>query len=102
MAKKNPLNAGLEKRKGKKGTDTDKSKTAANGRSDRVLVAGHFAKEVQRALRIIAAEEETTVQALLAEALNMLFAKRHRPEIAEASNAAPVVEAEPVEEEVPA
>ena len=33
-------------------------------------------------LRIIAAEEGTTVQALLAEGINTVFAKRGKPEIA--------------------
>jgi hypothetical protein len=55
---------------------------AAGSRSGRVLVGGHFASEVQRALRIIAAEEGTTVQALLAEGINTVFAKRGKPEIA--------------------
>ncbi len=54
----------------------------AGSRSGRVLVGGHFASEVQRALRIIAAEEGTTVQALLAEGINTVFAKRGKPEIA--------------------
>jgi len=48
-----------------------------------VLIGGHFAPEVQTALKIIAAEERTTMQALLAEAINMVFAKRRKPEIAE-------------------
>jgi len=55
---------------------------SAGSRSGRVLVGGHFASEVQRALRIIAAEESTTVQALLAEGINTVFAKRGKPEIA--------------------
>lgn len=54
----------------------------AGSRSGRVLVGGHFATEVQRALRIIAAEEGTTMQALLAEGINTVFAKRGKPEIA--------------------
>ena len=54
----------------------------SGSRSGRVLVGGHFATEVQRALRIIAAEEGTTVQALLAEGINTVFAKRGKPEIA--------------------
>ena len=33
-------------------------------------------------LRIMAAEEDTTMQALMTEALNDLFAKRNKPEIA--------------------
>jgi hypothetical protein len=48
-----------------------------------VLVGGHFAPEVQTALKVIAAEERTTMQALLAEAINTVFAKRHKPEIAD-------------------
>jgi hypothetical protein len=55
---------------------------SAGSRSGRVLVGGHFAYEVQRALRILAAEEGTTVQALLAEGINTVFAKRGKPEIA--------------------
>ncbi len=51
-------------------------------RSGRVLVGGHIAKEVQRALRILAAEESTTVQALLAEGIDAVFAKRGKPKIA--------------------
>jgi hypothetical protein len=56
--------------------------SSPGSRSGRVLVGGHFASEVQRALRIIAAEEGTTVQALLAEGINTVFAKRGKPEIA--------------------
>jgi hypothetical protein len=56
---------------------------AARSREGRVLVGGHFAPQVQTQLKIMAAEERTTAQALLAEALNMLFAKRGKPEIAD-------------------
>ena len=56
---------------------------SARAREGRVLVGGHFAPEVQTALKIIAAEERTTVQALLAEGINTVFAKRRKPEIAE-------------------
>jgi hypothetical protein len=52
-------------------------------RAGRVLVGGHFAPEVQTALKVIAAEERTTLQALLAEGINTVFAKRRKPEIAE-------------------
>ncbi len=54
----------------------------APSRSGRVLIGGHFAAEVQRALRILAAEESTTIQALLAEGINTVFARRGKPEIA--------------------
>jgi hypothetical protein len=47
-----------------------------------VVVAGHFPPEVQRQLKIMAAEERSRVQALLGEALDLLFAKRRKPQIA--------------------
>lgn len=47
------------------------------------LIAGHFDHSVSHQLRIIAAEEETTIQALLTEALDLLFLKRHKPTIEE-------------------
>jgi hypothetical protein len=50
-----------------------------------VLIGAHFAPEVQTALKVIAAEERTTMQALLAEAINAVFAKRRKPEIADLS-----------------
>ena len=56
---------------------------AAPSRSGRVLIGGHFAPEVQIALKIIAAQERTSIQNLLAEGINTIFAKRGKPEIAE-------------------
>jgi hypothetical protein len=50
-----------------------------------VVVAGHFLPEVQTQLKIMAAEERTTVQVLLGEALDLLFAKRRKPQIARKS-----------------
>ncbi len=88
MAKPNPLTQGLEQqpRPARNKTDSTQhriaTKAAAPSRSGRVLVGGHFAPEVQTALKIIAAEERTTVQALLAEGINTVFAKRKKPEIA--------------------
>ena len=40
------------------------------------LVGGHFAPDVARQIRILAAEEDVTVQALLEEALSDLFVKK--------------------------
>jgi hypothetical protein len=51
-------------------------------RAGRVLIAGHFAPQVQKGLKQLALDEDSSVQALLAEAINMLFAKYRRPEIA--------------------
>lgn len=41
-------------------------------------IGGYFAPEVARQLRILASEEETTVQELLTEALRLLFHNRGR------------------------
>jgi hypothetical protein len=51
-------------------------------RSGTRQVAGHFPAEVAWQLRELAVARRTTVQCLLAEALNDLFAKHGRPEIA--------------------
>lgn len=45
-------------------------------------VTGYFPPSVKKQLRILAADRETTIQDLLAEALNDLFAKYGKPEIA--------------------
>jgi hypothetical protein len=88
MPKPNPLTQGLEKQASARvSPPTLPAQTAAKAsppasRLGRVLVGGHFAPEVQTALKVIAAEERTTVQALLAEGINTVFAKRHKPEIA--------------------
>lgn len=45
-------------------------------------VGGYFDPTVSRQLREIALEEDSTVQALLGEAIDMLFQSRRRPTIA--------------------
>jgi hypothetical protein len=45
-------------------------------------IAGFFLPEVGKQLRVMAAENTTTVQALLTEALNDLYRKHGRPPIA--------------------
>jgi hypothetical protein len=42
------------------------------------LIGGHFPPEIGRQLRILAAEDDTTVQALLEEAIDLLLAKKAR------------------------
>ncbi len=84
MPKPNPLTQGLNQVATVAAPPPNVVRPAAvRSREGRVLVGGHFAPEVQTALKIIAAEERTTVQALLAEGINTVFAKRRRPEIAE-------------------
>ena len=58
--------------------------TAKRDRPDRketVMIGGHFPKAVKTQLRIIAAEEDTTSQALLEEALNLLFVKKGKAKL---------------------
>ena len=45
-------------------------------RKGKRLIGGHFAPDVAKQLRILAAEESTTVQSLLEEALHDLFVKK--------------------------
>jgi hypothetical protein len=51
-------------------------------RVGRVFVGGYFAPEVQTALKHIAADERVSMQDLFADALDYLFAKYHKPQIA--------------------
>jgi len=51
-------------------------------REGRKLIAGHFDPKVAKQLKLIAAEDDTTVQALLEEALNLLFVKKGRGVVA--------------------
>jgi hypothetical protein len=51
-------------------------------REGKATVSGYYPREVRKQLRSMAADKETTIEDLLAEALNDLFAKYQRPEIA--------------------
>ena len=51
-------------------------------RQETRIVSGHFAIPVHRQLRLIAVQEDRTLQDLLAEAINDLFAKRGIPPVA--------------------
>ena len=93
MAKPNALQAVLDRAKSSaeppvrpapaveqpKGKATPK--TASGARQGTKLIGGHFAPEVSTQLRILAAEERTTVQSLLAEALDDLFVKKGRARV---------------------
>jgi hypothetical protein len=71
-------------------SDNDYVRTQDTGTQSRVStrpagtkqIAGHFPAEVSWQLRELALERRTTVQRLLAEALNDLFQKHGKPEIA--------------------
>lgn len=45
------------------------------------LIGGHFSPKLARQLRILAAEEDTTIQALLEEAIHLLLAKKARDQL---------------------
>src|SRR6266700_4302900 len=61
-------------------------KTAESGRSaareGAKHIGGYFTPQVSKQLRALMVEEDTTVQDLLAEAINMLFQSRGLPMIA--------------------
>ncbi len=45
------------------------------------LIGGHFSPELARQLRMLAAEEDTTIQSLLEEAIQLLLAKKARGQL---------------------
>ena len=60
---------------------TTKAKPRKPSRENTVLVGAHFSPDVQKQLRMLAAEEGTTNRALIAEALNLLFRKKGKDAI---------------------
>lgn len=52
-------------------------------RSGKSHVGGYFSPEVRRQLKALAAEQDKTVQQLLGEGLNLMFASYGKAEIAE-------------------
>ena len=95
MAKINPLSQGLKQQdlhpdnaQGKpiqidvQNEHIEHTKKLPPSRAGRVLIGGHFAPEVQTELKILAARERTSIQSLIAEGINAVFARRHKPQIA--------------------
>ena len=93
MPKLNPLTQGLKQSRAPEpalqaaapaavSLQTSAGKPVPPSRVGRVLIGGHFAPEVQTALKIVAAEERTSIQSLLAEGINAVFARRHKAQIA--------------------
>jgi len=90
MKKPNPLVAGLEQFDRKESVppavQAASAATApaarARSRKDAVQIAAFFPEEVRMQLKILAIEQRRDMQDLLAEALNMVFAKHGKPEIA--------------------
>lgn len=57
-------------------------RSGSNGRNSRKHIGGYFDPAVSRQLRLMAVEEDTTIQQLLEEALGLLFEARGKPVIA--------------------
>ena len=60
----------------------ERSRRSVPSRKGAKHVGGYFALDVSRQLRQIALDEDTSVQALLEESLDMLFESRGKPAIA--------------------
>ena len=58
-----------------------RSTTSSPSRQGKRLIAGHFDPKVAKQLRLLAAEEDTSIQALLEEALDLLFVKKGKEPI---------------------
>ena len=61
---------------------TTSSTGNTSGRAGTKAVTGHFPPEVRYQLKLLAAEQERTMESLLAEGINMLFSAYNKPEIA--------------------
>jgi hypothetical protein len=90
MAKGNALQAVLDRAKAggepspppATPAEAPAARGAQGSRRGTKLIGGHFPPEVSTQLRILAAEGGTTVQSLLAEALDDLFVKKGRNHVA--------------------
>ena len=82
MPKTNPLTAALRTSARAQASPRRTEATAPEPGDGTRLVGTHLPAPVHRQLRMLAANEDRTMQSLLTEALNELFAKRGLPPIA--------------------
>ena len=68
----------IRKPRARKTPQADAKSFERPSRQNTRLIGGHFPPEISRQLRILAAEDDTTVQALLEEAIDLLLAKKAR------------------------
>ena len=59
-----------------------KSNLQKPSRAGTLAITGHFPPEVRNQLKILAIEQGRTMEDMLAESLNMLFAMYEKPELA--------------------
>ena len=80
-----PVSAPAKPRRPKNQTATREEarpeKFSRPSRDGRKLIAGHFDPKVAKQLKLLAVEDDTTVQALLEEALDLLFVKKGRERV---------------------
>lgn len=82
MVSKLNMKAAIEKVSARTpGQGAEPTATQPAGRQGKTNIAGYFPPAVKTQLRILGAEQSRTIQRLLAEALNDLFAKYSKPEI---------------------
>ena len=75
--KPNPILKAVDADAGaRKQTEKPTNKPAGKGRDNKKLIAGHFDPKVAKALKMEALEADSTVQALLGEAIQLLFDKK--------------------------
>ena len=72
----NPFASALNQKSSPSPDPPAAARPPASPKSKRKHVGGYFEPEVARRLRMLASEEETTVQELLTEALRLMFEKR--------------------------
>jgi hypothetical protein len=76
-----PLGSKRQERKATHTPEGVSSNYLPPSRTGKRLIGGHFPPEVAKHLKILAAEEETSIQALLEEALDLLFVKKGKGHI---------------------
>lgn len=59
----------------------DEARFFRPSREGKRLISGHFDPKVAKQLKLLSVEEETTVQALLEEAIDLLFVKKGKTTI---------------------
>lgn len=65
-----------------------RARVKAPSRKDTKAITGHFLPNVSKQLKQIALDEDSTIQALLAEALDDLFEKYGKPAIVQSGDCA--------------
>ena len=79
---KNSLQAALSNINESSDEETNQSHNKKKpSRQNTILIGGHFPPKVNQQLKMIAVEEMTTNQALLEEALDLLFIKKGKEKI---------------------